>query len=202
MNGLIQSGAETIELGISSDFVPPAYTTNFIDEDGVGLLQACRLELPACLLTAIGMLLIKRLLSMTFARRWAHHHRRSVAQHRNGRLKVANGYPSLNFDNDSPYQLVMNEIDTTKFREGVITVIDSGLLTKAEYKFLPATNQIQERRYTGQLVTGGNDNDGRTMDRFRRFSTPCNPPICMRLAAPCSTQYRRDCSTCGPKDSD
>ena len=73
---------------------------------------------------------------------------------------MANGYPSLNFDNDSPYQLVMNEIDTTKFREGIITVIDSGLLTKAEYKFLPATNQIQERRYTGQLVTGGNDNDG------------------------------------------
>ena len=156
VNGLIQSGAENIEFGVSSNFVPPTYSGNFVAENGVDLLPGISFGTSGVPINghwdANRKVFVLDDISpeggkITIAGK--------LLSTGNGRLKVANGYPSINIDNDSPYVVEIGEIDTTVFREGIITIIDSGLLTKAEYKYVPNTNQIQQTRFTGVLVPPG-----------------------------------------------
>ncbi|MEQ1826762.1 MAG: right-handed parallel beta-helix repeat-containing protein, partial [Pirellula sp.] len=164
VNGLIQSGAETIEFGVASNFVPPNGQQNFIDVKGVNLIPGLSFGVSGVPIDGYWDPLRGKNGAFVLDDIHPEGGRITIAGQLmstgNGRLKVANGYPSINIDNDSPYEVFLSEIDITTFREGIITVIDSGLLTKAEYKFLPGPNQIQERRYTGQLVVGGDDTDG------------------------------------------
>ncbi|MCA9135478.1 MAG: right-handed parallel beta-helix repeat-containing protein, partial [Planctomycetales bacterium] len=153
VDGLIQSGVTTIEFDVASNFVPPAQTSNFTDDtgnvlpgisfgaDGVpidGYWDAIRqafvlddIEPDGGQITIAGQLLSTG----------------------NGRLKVANGYTGVDINNQSPYDLILGNIDTTKDRKGKITVIDSGFLTKTEYEAIGG--QIKETNFTGALNSGG-----------------------------------------------
>ncbi len=168
IDGLIQSGVETIEFDVASNFVPPAFTSNFTDDDGSllagisfgsdgvpidGYWDSAR---NAIVLEDIepdgGQIVVAGQILSTG----------------NGRLKVANGYTNVDINNQSPYELILGNIDTTTNRQGRITIIDSGMLTKAEY--IVDGGQIRETRSTGVLNPGDpvngidDDADGDTDD--------------------------------------
>ncbi len=52
-----------------------------------------------------------------------------------GDLVVANGYASVNIDNESTYGLVVNNVDTTKNRVGTVTITDTTELTQTVYTY-------------------------------------------------------------------
>ncbi|MEO1525824.1 MAG: right-handed parallel beta-helix repeat-containing protein [Planctomycetota bacterium] len=153
VDGLVQSGVTDIEFDVAASFVPPQFVTNFTDDtgatlpgisfgaDGVpvdGYWDPARqafvledIEPEGGQITIAGQLLSTG----------------------NGRLKVASGLTGLDIDNQSPYGLILGNIDTTKDRVGKITVIDSGLLTKTEYEVVGG--QIRETDFTGTLNSGG-----------------------------------------------
>ncbi|MFN7333087.1 MAG: right-handed parallel beta-helix repeat-containing protein, partial [bacterium] len=173
VNGLIQSGAEEIQFGVSSDFVPPSESTSFLSTDGIGLLPGLSFgtaRVPvrgywdANADDGVGAFILEDITpkggEIFIAGR--------ILSTGNGQIKVANGFPSVQIDNDSPYRVHVGKIDTTKFREGRITIVDTtnpDAPTKAEYIYLRNTNQIQQLRYVGELVNGPN---GPTID----YGTP------------------------------
>ncbi|MEL6105485.1 MAG: right-handed parallel beta-helix repeat-containing protein, partial [Planctomycetota bacterium] len=153
VDGLVQSGVTDIEFDVAPNFQPPQFVSNFTDDSGVTLpgisfgtdgvpidgywdpsRQAFVLEdiePDGGQITIAGQLLSTG----------------------NGRLKVASGLTGLDIDNQSPFDLILGNIDTTKDRVGKITVIDSGLLTKTEYEVVGG--QIRETDFTGTLNSGG-----------------------------------------------
>jgi hypothetical protein len=68
----------------------------------------------------------------------------------NGRIVAASGYASVKIDNNSGYKLVINDIDTRKYREGKVTIIDSQRLSKDEYQY--DGSQATHKQFTGALV--------------------------------------------------
>jgi hypothetical protein len=93
----------------------------------------------------------------------------------NGRIVAASGYAAVNINNKSSYQLIMNEVDTSQYREGTITIIDSFKLTKDVYQFdgsaashshftgsfvlaNPATGEVSRINYVQQGTTQTNAN--------------------------------------------
>ncbi len=187
VNGLIQSGSEVIEFGVAQSFVPPTQTRNFISENGTGLLPGISFGVAGVPVDGYWDSLKQAFVIEDIEPEGGHIViAGQLLSTGNGRLKVANGYPSINIDNDSPYEIIFGEIDTTKFREGLIEIIDSGLLTKAEYRYLPGTNQIRETRFTGVLRPTDsigdnidNDGDGDTDDGqiARIVYTPSSPVL-------------------------
>ena len=153
VNGLIQSGVTDIEFDVAANFTPPELVSNFTDEsgdllpgisfgtDGVPIDGYWDPSRQAFVLEDIepegGQITIAGQLLSTG----------------NGRLKVASGLTGVDIDNQSPYDLILGTIDTTKDRIGKITVIDSGLLTKTEYEVV--AGQIRQTDFTGTLNTGG-----------------------------------------------
>ncbi len=201
INGLIQSGVDSIQFSVASDFVPPAVTTSITSDNGTplpgisfgvegvpidGQWDAGRRAFVLEKIEPQGgqIVLAGQILSTG-----------------NGRLKVASGYASVNIDNQSNYPVILDEIDTTKVREGKITIIDSGLLTKAEYAVVG--NQVRETRFTGVEVPGDkvgdnidNDGDGDTDDgQIRRIVYSPAAPILRNIgttisyAPPVGTYY-------------
>ncbi|MGO0307869.1 LEPR-XLL domain-containing protein [Endozoicomonas acroporae] len=74
----------------------------------------------------------------------------------NGRIVAASGYASVDINNNSGYELVMNDIDNRQYREGKITIIDSKQLTKDEYQY--NGSGARHTKYTGKLTAAtGND---------------------------------------------
>ncbi len=187
VNGLIQSGSEVIEFGVAQSFVPPTQTRNFISENGTGLLPGLSFGVAGVPIDGYWDALKQALVIEDIEPEGGHIViAGQLLSTGNGRLKVANGFPSINIDNDSPYEIIFGNIDTTKFREGLIEIIDSGLLTKAEYRYLPGTNQIRETRFTGVLRPTDkigdnidNDSDGDTDDGqiARIVYTPAAPVL-------------------------
>ena len=79
----------------------------------------------------------------------------------NGRLVVANGYANVDIDNQSDYKLILNRIDTTREREGQITILDTYRLIKDDYKFKNGCS----RAYPSDGIVLG---DGNRSHRQRR----------------------------------
>ncbi|WBA80116.1 hypothetical protein [Endozoicomonas sp. GU-1] len=74
----------------------------------------------------------------------------------NGRIVAASGYASVNINNNSGHELVMNDIDNRQYREGKITIIDSKQLTRDEYQY--NGSGATHTKYTGTLIPAtGND---------------------------------------------
>jgi hypothetical protein len=69
----------------------------------------------------------------------------------NGQLKVANGYTNVNITNESEYDLVLSRIDTTTDRKGKITIIDTSRLHKDVYEL--SAKGVEHRFYLGEAVT-------------------------------------------------
>ena len=167
VNGLIQSGVESVEFDVAADFTPPDSRTSFttiglqdenrygVDETGslIGVLPGVSFGTDgvpidgywdpneqAFVLEAIrpegGEIVIAGELISTG----------------NGRLKVASGFVDIDINNESPYRLILNRIDTTKERKGRIEVINSANQTKVEYEVV--SGQIEETHSVGTLVEG------------------------------------------------
>ncbi|MCJ8339824.1 MAG: LEPR-XLL domain-containing protein [Pseudomonadales bacterium] len=70
----------------------------------------------------------------------------------NGRIVAASGYASVNIENHSLYELIINDIDTRKYRQGTVTIIDSATLTKDVYQH--GGSVATHTAYQGTLVVG------------------------------------------------
>jgi len=162
INGLIQSGVDTITLEIDESFVAPSVTTSFVDDDGQPLagisFGAYDVPVDGYWDAEKKALVVEEIVpkggTIVIAGQ--------ILSTGNGELRVANGYTSVDIDNDSPYDLVLDRIDTTTNREGNITIVDSERLLKVEYKV--DVGGVVETTHAGTLVPGdpvdGIDNDG------------------------------------------
>ncbi|MEO1524778.1 MAG: NosD domain-containing protein [Planctomycetota bacterium] len=167
VNGLIQSGVESVEFDVAADFTPPDSRTSFttvglqgetrygLDDTGslIGVLPGVSFGTDgvpidgywdpneqAFVLEAIRpeggeIVIVGELISTG-----------------NGRLKAASGFVDVDINNESPYRLILNRIDTTKERKGRIEVVNSSNQTKVEYEVV--SGQIQETHSNGTLVEG------------------------------------------------
>ncbi|MCP3989260.1 MAG: hypothetical protein GY724_09315, partial [Actinomycetia bacterium] len=154
INGLIQSGTDTIRLDIAANFNPGSQTVNFTDDDGNPLSGISfgpnPVEFPvdgywdgqrqAIVLDEI----VPQGGSITLAGQ--------VFSTGNGRVRVANGYTNVDINNHSPHDLILDRIDVSNFREGKITIIDSATLEKTEY--VQTGSQVVQTDFQGTLMPG------------------------------------------------
>ncbi len=156
INGLIQSGVQTITLHVDESFVAPPATSSLLDddgnplpgisfgEDGVPVDGYFDAEKQAIVVDEIvpkggAIVLAGQILSTG-----------------NGELRAAHGYASVDVDNQSPYDLILTRIDTTKKRNGTITITDTARLQKVEY--VVDGEQVTETIYQG--APGEDDSSG------------------------------------------
>jgi Ca2+-binding RTX toxin-like protein len=159
INGLIQSGVETITLHIDSSFAPSA-TGSLLDDDGRAVtgvsfgtdgvpvdayfdFQRQAIVVDELVPQGGRIILAGQILSTG-----------------NGQVRAAYGHASVDIQNTSGYDLIVNRIDTTRDRTGKITIIDTDRLQKNEYTVDAAG--VTERVYSGTLQTGTgvNNDDG------------------------------------------
>ncbi|MEQ1825678.1 MAG: right-handed parallel beta-helix repeat-containing protein [Pirellula sp.] len=166
VNGLIQSGSDYIEFSVDSDFAPPATTTNFTDDQGKNTLPGVSFGTAGVPIDGYWdatrqAFVLEEIAPEGGKIRLAG----QVLSTGNGRLQVANGFPSVNIDNNSPFLVISEGIDTSTPREGFIEITDTATLKRAQYKFNSVTNKIVETRFDGteapsDIIGDGIDNDG------------------------------------------
>jgi len=163
INGLIQSGVDTITLEIADTFVAPSSTQPLVDDDGTPLdgvsFGPYDVPVDAYWDSTKKAIVVEEIVPKGGTIIVAG----QILSTGNGQLRVANGYTSVDIDNDSPYDLVLDRIDTTTNREGSVTVVDSDRLLKVEYEI--DAGGVTETTYAGVLIPGdeigdGIDNDG------------------------------------------
>ena len=157
VDGLIQSGAQTIALTIDPDFAP-GKTTSLLGDDGkpidgvrfgdegVPLEAMFDLEKQAIVVSDI----IPKGGSIVLAGQ--------IFSTGNGRIQAAHGYADVDIVNNSAYTLIVNRIDTTTDREGIITIVDTGRLQKTVYT--ATESRITETVYQGSAGTQVAREDG------------------------------------------
>ena len=157
IDGLIQSGVDTIKLRIDSNFRPGNRIVTFTDDDGktlpgirFGDSGDIQVPLDGYFDPEQGIVLEDIVPSggtIILAGQ--------VLSTGNGRLRVANGYTSVDIENNSNYRLVLNRIDTTTYREGKIVIIDTARLQKDEYVYDSSGSSpvVRHTTYEGQLVS-------------------------------------------------
>ncbi|MCJ8298506.1 MAG: hypothetical protein MJK13_06145, partial [Pseudomonadales bacterium] len=159
VNGLIQSGVNTVYLTVAESFYGGARNLDFVNKKGQSLAgisytdPTTKVAVPvsgywdaanqAIVIDDIapsgGEIVIAGQILSTG----------------NGRIVAASGYASVFIENNSGYDLVLNDLDTRKYREGKITIIDSQRLSKDEYQYNGA--QATHTQYTGELVSADPD---------------------------------------------
>ncbi len=163
VNGLIQSGSDEIQFKVDNSFAPPTVTTNFLTADGKQLLPglsfgAAGVPIDGYWDATRQAFVIEEIEPEGGRIRIAG----QILSTGNGRLKVATGNPSVDIDNNSPYLVILEGIDTTKPREGFIEVTDTHgpNPTRIQYKFVAAANKIEEKRFNGVEVPTDKIGDG------------------------------------------
>ncbi|NLE26938.1 MAG: hypothetical protein GX625_16665, partial [Clostridiaceae bacterium] len=158
VNGLIQSGVDTIVLDIAANFNPGNNTTSFVDDEGnvlAGISFGAQnipvdgyydAEKHAIVLDDI----VPQGGKITLAGQ--------IFSTGNGQIKVAHGYTSVDIDNNSSYDLILNRIDTTTERVGEITIIDTDTLRRVDYEV--DADQVVETVSYGVLVENATVEDG------------------------------------------
>ncbi|MCP4707532.1 MAG: hypothetical protein GY869_02815, partial [Planctomycetes bacterium] len=153
INGLIQSGVETITLHIGAGFVGPSTTQDLVDDDGnvmAGVsFGSANVPVDAYFDAQKQAIVVDDVVPQGGKIVLAG----QVLSTGNGEIKAAYGYTSVDIDNDSSYELILNRIDTTKERVGEITIVDTSRLQKVKYAVNGA--QIDETTYQG-IPVGGN----------------------------------------------
>ncbi|MDH5205300.1 MAG: hypothetical protein OEW36_06520, partial [Hylemonella sp.] len=159
INGLIQSGAQTVTLTIDESFVPPA-DGQLIGSNGQPVAGVSfgteRVPVKAHFDFAQNAIVVEDIVPEGGRVILAG----QILSTGNGQVKAAYGHASVDIVNNSNYRLITNRIDTTKDRQGKITLIDTARLldgagndeTKFEFTF--AQGQVVEKRYDGDLVQG------------------------------------------------
>ncbi|MBC8509085.1 MAG: tandem-95 repeat protein, partial [Chloroflexi bacterium] len=182
INGLVQSGLDTMELIVDSSFNPGNKTVSFLDDDGnprqgisfgSGLVQA---PLDGYFDAAQQAIVVEDIEptggTVILAGR--------IMSTGNGRIKVANGYTNLNIDNQTDYKLILNNVDMTTKREGKIIIIDTGRdpIQKKIYTLYvdpgTGTEYIREETLNGTLVSDPVENDG-VVSKIEYTPDPANP---------------------------
>jgi Ca2+-binding RTX toxin-like protein len=146
INGLIQSGVQTVTLYVDESFAPTS-TTSLLDDDGRPLegisFGADRVPVDGYFDAQKQAIVVDEIIpkggNIVLTGQ--------ILSTGNGMLKAAYGYTSVDIQNESPYHLILNRIDTTKKREGKITIIDTARLQKVEY--VVDGTEVRETIYQG-----------------------------------------------------
>ena len=152
INGLIQSGVDVVTLDIASNFNPGNTTVNFTDDDGNVLpgisFGADNVPVDGYFDAEKQAIVLDEIVpqggKVTLAGQ--------IFSTGNGEIKAAHGYTSVDIDNNSGYDLILNRIDTTTERVGKITIIDTATLEKTVFEVDGST--VTETLYNGTLVPG------------------------------------------------
>ena len=152
IDGLVQSGVDTVTLHVGNTFLGTATGSSLLDAsgkpltgisfgvDGVpvkGYFDAQRQAIVVSDIAPQGG-------EITIAG--------EVFSTGNGRLKVASGYASVDIDNQSAYGLILNRIDTTTFRKGRITIVDTVMPQVKKTEYLVTQAGIETTTYTSSMV--------------------------------------------------
>ncbi|MGN7612778.1 beta strand repeat-containing protein, partial [Magnetococcales bacterium HHB-1] len=150
VNGLIQSGVDTITLRIDEDFAP-IKTTTFTDDSGDTIdgisFGADDIPVDGYFDAEKQMIVVDKIapdggkINLTG----------QILSTGNGRLKVASGYASVDIVNESTYALALDKIDVEKERVGKITIVDSTTLRRTIYTVVG--DQIEKTVKQGTLYT-------------------------------------------------
>jgi hypothetical protein len=150
INGLIQSGITKVSVEIASTFVPPSYTKSIISsaKSGIagitfGSINGTQVPLRGRWDEASQAIILNE---MKFAGAWIEI-TGNVFSTGAGQLSVASGYADVQITNLSNYKLILNGIDTSVDREGVIQITDT--LKKPAVVVVPNSGQ----KYVGALPT-------------------------------------------------
>ncbi|MBW6493254.1 MAG: hypothetical protein K0B16_01635 [Burkholderiaceae bacterium] len=156
INGLIQSGAQNVELHVDSSFVPNS-TGELLDTNGnpvtgvnfgsekIPVKAYFDISQQAIVVDDIvpeggRVILAGQILSTG-----------------GGQVVAAYGYASVDITNASNYKLIVNRIDTTKDRVGKITIIDTARIgtgaADAKTEYLMSAGGVTRTTYSGALAT-------------------------------------------------
>ena len=151
INGVIQSGVQTISLHVDEGFAP-AGTTSFLDNDGNPIAGVSfgtdRVPVDGYFDAQKQAIVVDEIVPQGGRIDLAG----QILSTGNGMLRVAHGYTSVDIQNDSRYDLILNRIDTTTKRDGLITITDTARLQKVTYEL--DGEQIKETVYQGTLSQG------------------------------------------------
>ncbi|MFK8111404.1 MAG: hypothetical protein AB8B91_04360, partial [Rubripirellula sp.] len=154
VNGLIQSGVDTVTLNVDANFRQDATTTSLLRADGQPLsgisftTNVGDVSVPVNgYFDAAKQAIVVNDITPTGGRITIAGQLFSTG---NGRLVAAHGHASVAIANNSPYRLLLNEIDTTEYRVGEIILVDTSTLTKTIYESVG--DNIRETHYVGSLV--------------------------------------------------
>jgi Ca2+-binding RTX toxin-like protein len=148
INGLIQSGVQTITLYVDASFAPTE-TTSFLDKDGrpiAGIsFGADRVPVDGYFDVQKGAVVVNEIIPKGGTIDLAG----QILSTGNGMLRVAHGYSDVDIRNDSSYDLILNRIDTTIMRVGRITITDTARLHKVVYEM--DGEQVKETVFQGTV---------------------------------------------------
>ncbi len=151
INGVIQSGVQTITLYVDESFAPGG-TTSFLDDDGSPITGISfgtdRVPVDGYFDAQKQAIVIDEIVPKGGRIDLAG----QILSTGNGMLRVAHGYTSVDIQNDSPYDLILNRIDTTTKRDGRITITDTARLQKVTYEV--DGEQIKETVEQGMFSQG------------------------------------------------
>lgn len=164
VNGLIQSGVETITMHIDSSFSASRSTSLVNDDgnalagvwfgnDGVPVAAHYDHEKGAIIVDDIipqgGRIIIAGQILSTG----------------NGQLKVAHGWAGVDIVNNTDLDLIMNRVDVSRRRDGKVTIIDTARLSGPQGQQLPQKVEyvadetgVTVTTYNGSLSQGGAQN--------------------------------------------
>ena len=152
IDGVIQSGVQTITLHVDQSFAPSG-TTSFLDDDGQPIKGISfgddRVPVDGYFDVQKQAIVVDEIVPQGGRIDLAG----QILSTGSGMLRVAYGYTSVDIQNDSQYDLVLNRIDTTTKRDGVITITDTATLQKVVYEV--DGEQIKETLYQGTFTEGG-----------------------------------------------
>ncbi|MBN2437042.1 MAG: hypothetical protein JXL20_00400, partial [Deltaproteobacteria bacterium] len=148
INGLIQSGVQTITLYVDASFAPTE-TTSFLDKVGrpiAGIsFGADRVPVDGYFDARKGAIVVNEIIPKGGVIDLAG----QILSTGSGMLRVAHGYSDVDIRNDSLYDLVLNRIDTTIMRVGRITITDTGRLYKVVYEM--DGEEVKETFFQGEM---------------------------------------------------
>jgi hypothetical protein len=130
IDGLVQSGVDTVELTISPDFAPTGsvnFTTSAGDiRQGISFGADNLVTVDGFFDADKGLIILEDIkptggvVNLTG----------TIVSTGNGQIKVASGYASVKINNQSRYELAVGTIDVSENRVGTITITDTPTLSR------------------------------------------------------------------------
>ncbi|HIG30502.1 MAG TPA: hypothetical protein EYQ50_22985, partial [Verrucomicrobiales bacterium] len=151
INGLIQSGLHSVTLNITNEF-NPGKTTSFIDDQGNYLKGLSFAENGESIDGYFDRVSENIVIDDVVAEAGRINITGQILSTGNGELRVGDGKPRVEINNESPFNLVLNAMDLDAGKVGKITLIDTVSLRRVEYEV--SGDNIREESFQGQLING------------------------------------------------